>query len=229
MNMDCIPCQPHTTKRRAYAAFNRLRVEPKTVIYTIFTVPMTERYKFIDPKEWGKVRKKVWRLLKNEFGGLFGIEASHPIGDDSRAFHPHLNFLWVQRKGFQPYIDVARLRQQFCVLMGVSAADVFSQYSDAPGKILHWCRYALRTFPGFMHWSGSVRWYGKYPKVERQDRHICATCGEEFKAIGYISAIDVDDWNNGAYLSGAAPPWSRDDLICHFAPKHCANEALTNG
>lgn len=216
MNMDCIPCQPFTTRRRAFSAFNRLRVEPKTVIYTIFTVPMTERYKFIDPKVWGKVRQKAWRILRNEFGGLFGIEASHPIGDVSREFNPHLNFLWIQKKSWQPYIDVEKLRRLWSALMQVTVADVYSRYTDSPGKIFHWCKYALRTFPGFMHWAGSVRWYGKYPKVEREDRRICATCGEEFKAIGWISFIDVNDWNTGAYLSGAAPPWMREDLIQHF-------------
>ena len=215
MNLDCIPCQPWTTRRRAISAFNRLMVKPATVLYTIFTVPIMERYRFVDKAVWQKVRKKAWQILKQRFGALYGIEASHPIGDDSRAFHPHLNILWIQRGGFSPYISVNDLRDAWANVLSVTVADVHTEYSNHPAKIMHWCKYALRTFPGFMHWSGAVRWYGKYPVVKRQDRIVCADCGSPYHVIGYILQCDYDEWNKTGWLTGAAPPWKDDSKIIH--------------
>jgi len=162
------------------------------------------------------VRKKAWQILKKEFGALYGIEASHPVGDDSIEFHPHLNFLWIQRDGFTPYVNVNDMRDAWASALSVTVADVHTEYTGHPAKIMHWCKYALRTFPGFMHWVGPVRWYGKYPVIKRQDRLVCAECGQEFKAIGWITQADYDEWNKTGWVVGRAPPWEDEERIQHF-------------
>jgi hypothetical protein len=216
MNLDCVVCQPKTTRRRARQAFLRLSLARRPVIYTVFTIPFMERYRFIDKAVWQKVRSKVWKILRQYFGAEFGVEATHPIGDESNEFHPHLNFLWIQKDGYSPFIDVDMLREKWSALLGVSVADVNTQYSESQPKIRHMCNYALRTFPGYMWWCGSVRWYGHYPKLEKPTQEICPECGKPFHCIGSISHIDIDDWNSGAYLSGTSPPWMDDSKIVKF-------------
>ncbi|MBA7579018.1 hypothetical protein ES708_20884 [subsurface metagenome] len=216
MNLDCIPCQPWTTRRRAFSAFNRLRTERSTVIYTVFTIPFMERYKLTDKKSLTKWRKKAWQILKTYFGARFGVEASHPVGEKTTEFHPHFNFLWVQKSNYQAYINVDMLREKWAVALGATVVNVHSQYSDSPARIMHWSKYVLRTFPGFMHWAGPAKWYGKYPVVPRRDRVVCADCGKPLHAIGYITQIDYDDWCRTGQLTGRSPPWEDDNYLIRF-------------
>lgn len=223
MSLDCEPCRDAVGKRRADLVLRRLlgdiyyqrrKYWRKAVIYTIFTVPAHIRERFLDPKVWQKARKKAWQILKGQFGAYYGVEASHPSSETtSSVFHPHFNFLWVQRPGFRPFLDVDLLRQKWSEVLKVALSDVYSQYSSDIPLIAHWSKYVTRTFPGTHKWSGSMRWYGKYPKLKKPEQCVCADCGSYFHYIGYIHASAIDDWIAVGQLSGRDPPWERDDCI----------------
>lgn len=224
MSLNCPTCKPWVERRRTLSVFSRLtfnttpiqrhRQAFKTVIYSVFTVPISHREWYYDRKEWQKVRVKVWKILKAKFGAKYGLEATHPVSEENPTlFHPHLNFLWVQKNGWSPFIDVTMLRTEWAGILGVNVADVHTEYSGNNAMVLHWCKYVLRTFPGMHQWTGPMRWYGNYPKNESQPQAICSQCGMPYTIVGYISKKDYDDWNEKGWMSGIDPPWERDDLI----------------
>ncbi|MBA7641872.1 hypothetical protein ES703_49557 [subsurface metagenome] len=223
MSLDCDPCRGAVGKRRASMVLRRLLGDTvyqrrrhwcKTVIYTIFTVPAHIRERFLDPKVWQKARKKAWQILKENYGAAYGVEASHPSGDKkSFAFHPHLNFLWVQKSGSRPFINVDLLRRKWSEVLKVELSDVYSQYSSDVPLIAHWAKYVTRTFPGTHKWSGSMRWYGKYPKLKKPEQCTCSDCGTYFHFIGYVTAQDIDEWVEVGQRIGRDPPWERDECI----------------
>lgn len=229
MSLDCEICAPHVGKRRADSVLRRLLGDvlyqrPKhwkrAVIFTSFTIPPKLRESFLDNKAWSTVRKKAWRILKKNFGAKYGVEASHPIGDKNpNVFHPHLNFLWVQRPGWRPFIDKDVLQREWCKVLDVEMVDVYTQYSHHVRQIAHWAKYICRTFPGNHKWAGCLRWYGKYPKQTRPDKVTCADCGSTFRVIGYVSVELVDQWFEHGQLMGRAPPWERDADIDFFSHK----------
>lgn len=230
MGLDCKSCSDYVGKRRANSVLRRLLGHEyfhghgnrrKTVIYTIFTVPecIRQRYYF-DEKEWQKVRRKAWSILKKRFGALYGVEATHPVGDlDASHFHPHLNFLWVQRKGWRPFLDVDVLRLEWAKVLGVSTVDVHSQYSGHIGRIIHWANYVTRTFPGTHQWTGPMRWYGKYPRIKELHQEVCPDCGCSYHVIGWIDARLVDEYYETGILMGRDPPWERDECIAKVKSK----------
>lgn len=223
MSLACTRCAPHTGRRRAMSIFNRL-IPPEftrtpAVVYIVLTVPPALRSEYLESYRWQKVRKQAWKILQ-KMGAVYGVEVSHPIGDAGNGFHPHLNFLIRMEKGVKPYMDVIMLRQAWGDILGVSSADVHVQYSYSRGKIYHWCKYVSRVFPGYHHWTGPVRWYGRYTytRIMRM-RESCAMCGEEYKVIGAIRAEDVDSWYKIGWQLGLAPPWERENLIKRFKPQ----------
>jgi len=200
-----------------HTLYQRRKNTVKTLIYTIFTVPKAIREQYLDKAEWQKARKRVWTLLKEYFGALYGVEVTHPIGDkDRKNFHPHLNFLWVQKSGFKPFIDVDLLRKKWGEVLKVDISDVYSQYTTKVARIVHWIKYVTRTFPGTHKWTGSMRWYGKYPKEKVPVEYVCNECGCHFRLIGYVSGEDVDNWYKRGILLGIDPPWERDECITHL-------------
>ena len=229
MQMDCTGCADGIKKRRSSSVFRRLvaptpgkrlRANRRNVLYTVFTVPPDLRPKYRDPKEWQKVRKKAWRIVKENFGGLYGVEASHPSGDkDPSTFHPHLNFLWVQRPGFRPFLEVNELRKKWQNVLGVEVGDVYTRYHSNVRKIKHWCNYVCRTFPGNHKWTGPLRWYGTYPKSNVKAETICGECEAPFKCIGWIDKFQVDDYYKRGFLLGIDPPWEKDDNVHFFKSK----------
>ncbi len=223
MRLDCPNCAPWVGKRRSSALFRRLlnptpgqrlKSNKKTIIYTVFTVPVEKRERYFDPKKWSKVRKQIWKHLKEKFGALYGVEVSHPVGDKNKSvFHPHLNFLWCQRQGFRPYLEVEELRELWKEVLGAKNADVYTRYSDQVRKIKHWCNYVARTFPGMHKWTGSARWYGKYPVIKTDFMTVCCDCGHAYNMIGFINKNIVDDYYHRGFLLGLDPPWENDDNI----------------
>lgn len=238
MSLDCEICKPHVGKRRADSIYHRIlgdqlyqrsKWQRKAVLMTIFTVPPEVRGKYLDPKAWQKVRKQAWQILRDHFGALYGVEASHPAGDKATSlFHPHLNFLWVQRKGWSPFVDVSSLRHQWSVQLGVDTVDVYHRYTRDVGKIIHWARYVSRTFPGTHKWAGPIRWYGKYPKVKRPQNVVCWDCGSKFKLIGWVDVAEVQQWEKTGFLMGRAPPWEDDSKILHVGNKRRSNSEHTS-
>jgi hypothetical protein len=223
--LDCLTCAKDIGLRRSNSLFNRITTHPtpiqhqykhyrsQVVIYTVFTVPESIRDKFKEPRYWQRARKEIWRCLRADYGGLYGVEVSHPIGDEAPTkFHPHLNFLWVQRDGYRPYIDVTGLRMRWAQILGVQSADVHSQYSDSHYLIRHWTNYVTRTFPGYHWWTGPVRWYGHYPIMKRVIS-LCPDCGCRIMIIGYLLEEDVQSYYERGYLMGRDPPWYDDSLI----------------
>lgn len=223
MSLDCDTCRPHVGRRRANSVLKRLmgstlyqrrRNHYKTVIYSIFTVPMELREGFLEANEWQKARKKAWRILKEHFGARFGLEATHPRGDSSTTlFHPHLNFLWVQEEGWRPFLDVELLRELWAEALGVPTVDVFTKYSNSLYKIIDWADYVTRSFPGNHKWTGPMRWYGKYPRIKEIVECRCNECGSRFRVIGWLLASDVDEWLEKGWATGIDPPWKRDHCI----------------
>ena len=223
MNRDCVPCAPHVGRKRSESIFRRLyrptqyqhrKNTLKTVIYTIFTIPMEHREKYLDKKKWSLLRGRVWKMLKNKFGGLYGVEISHPHGDKKPTlFHPHLNFLWVQRNGYRPFIPTENLRDSFAQLVGTETVNVRTQYSHWVRQIKHWCNYTSRTFPGNSVWTGPIRWFGTYPRGAKKVEARCPRCGSYYKRIGWISKWQVDQYYEKDWITGCDPPWYHDSNI----------------
>lgn len=239
MSLNCPGCKKYVSKRRSASIFRRLMAEPnrpenkykrynrKNVLYTICTVPVMERYKYINPAEWQKVRRKLWKVLKERFGALYGVEATHPVGDkDPGFFHPHLNFLWIQKPGLRGFLDVNELREAWAKILSVDVADVYHQYNSNVRKIKHWCNYVSRTFPGTHGWTGPVRWYGKYPIINNKVTVTCGQCSSGFVAIGWIDKDTVDNYYKHGFMIGVDPPWKRDSQIVPFR-KFSPNNAMS--
>jgi len=237
MSLDCAPCAPYVGARRAFSVLKRIigislfqqkTYSKKPLIYTIFTIPKAIRNRYLDKAEWQKVRKRAWTLLKEYFGALYGVEVTHPAGDkDKSIFHPHLNFLWVQKSGFRPFIDVNLLREKWSAVLKVDISDVYSQYTSKISKLSHWTKYVTRTFPGTHKWTGSLRWYGKYPKEKLNVEYLCNDCGCSYRLIGYVSADDVHNWYKYGQLMGIDPPWERDECITHIKRKRSTHAVIT--
>jgi hypothetical protein len=229
MSLACTSCAPFIGKRRAQSI--RLRFERyqrgtgrlyyvRPVLYTVFTVPMEIRHKFLDALYLREVRQKIWTILKNKYGALFGVEATHPIGESDEVFHPHLNFLWMQQVGVSAYLDVHSLRQDWADVLGVSVVDVYHQYSTKSWLVNHWCKYVSRVFPGYHNWTGPIRWYGKYPKRLPKPEILCAECGQPWRIIGRISASLVSDYYQRGWLLGLDPPWYNNSKLTLWKGKH---------
>jgi len=224
MSLDCENCRDAVGKRRAwsvikrilqYKLYQRYKYTEFNVIYTVFTVPPDARESFFfDKSAWQKVRKKAWRILKDNFGAKYGVEVTHPAGDvNTQTFHPHLNFIWIQRDGYRPFIDVDLLRKKWSEVLSLEKTDVHSQYTNHIARVVHWCKYITRTFPGTHEWTGPLRWYGKYPKTPSPGEVCCSDCGQRFKVIGWIDARLVKEWEETGYSIGRDPPWYDDANI----------------
>lgn len=234
MNRDCTICAPHVGRKRSESVFRRLmnitqyphshsavdghkqiKNRPyRVVIYTIFTIPIELREKYLDKKQWSLLRGRIWKMLKKKFGGLYGVEISHPHGDKKPTlFHPHFNFLWVQRDGWRGFIPTENLRDSFAQLVGTETVNVRTQYSKWVRQIKHWCNYTCRTFPGNHVWTGCMRWYGAYPRDVKKFDVNCPTCGCKFKRIGWIPKWLVDQFYEKDWITGIDPPWYSDKNI----------------
>jgi hypothetical protein len=213
----------------------------KTVRYTIFTVPLELRHKYIQPKEFSKLRSLAWKILKESFGAKYGVEASHPVGKVAGVFHPHINFLWISDGSVSPFIDVVSLRIRWAHALGVLPAHVWKlfladpekllktvridhtnvhhEYSKMDYKIRHWCNYVTRTFPGYGYWVGRIRWYGCKPIKSQIERYTCPDCGEVIRCIGEIDPAVVADYYSRGWLLGLDPPWYDNKNIIRYKSK----------
>jgi hypothetical protein len=180
---DCKDCREAVTRRRAKRAlrrFDAVRGE-RPLLYTVITLPLALRVQFTDAVKWRAFRRKVWHLLRDRFGGDLAIENSHPFGDDSpELFNPHLNFIWIARKGFPPFLNAEVLRYQIRMILETGSEIVlYHRYfqrkrkKDAVTRV----QYALRNFPGFCFWAGPVRWLGRLTKLA-PEVCTCPKCKE---------------------------------------------------
>lgn len=219
MNTKCPSCKSAVGKRRSRKVSNRFFSKHKniTMLYTVFTIPPHLRPKYVNKKEWQSLRKKLWKLLKTQYGGIYALEASHPCGDeDNTVFHPHFNFLWIQGTGFRPYIDVNDLRSRLMKIIGVSQINFKHRYSSKKNQIRHWCKYVTRIFPGCHNWTGPTRWYGKYPKIKKvKEECHCHKCEDKFEFIGFLNPDAVNEYFES--VDNRAPPWECDEHIYSFS------------
>ncbi|MBA7615201.1 hypothetical protein ES703_22479 [subsurface metagenome] len=227
MRKNCTVCTKRLNARRAFSAFNRFQVYKRAknhvrknliFCYTDFTIPPYLRQGYTEPKNWQRLRAAVWQLIKRRYGAVFALEGTHPIGDKHPdVFHPHLNFVWVLRDGFQSYIDLEELRDFFKVLLGtIGPVNVWHQYGQDDAQLMHWCKYVTRIFPEFSNWAGHTRWYGRYPKYKPVTESFCSKCGQRFISIGYVNAVDINNFEERGFYLGRAPPWENDMKITFF-------------
>ena len=124
---------PRGAAARGAGAAHGWRTEgARPVLYTVFTCPPALRLRAADPTWWGRVRRRIWRVLEQEVGGWYAVERTDPAGqcETSRVsgeycdcarcstWHPHLKLLWVQRPGFRPFVDVSKLRRRWMEVLG---------------------------------------------------------------------------------------------------------------
>ncbi|GAH71435.1 unnamed protein product, partial [marine sediment metagenome] len=181
-------------------------------IYTVFTIPLELRPKFFDPKKVRELRGGLWKMLQKEYGALFGFEATHPIAEEHpETFHPHLNFLWTQKPGHRPFIDVERLRGKYQKILGYhSTVNLYSQYSNKIPQIWKWCQYITRVFPSLAKWCGPSKWYGKYPKSDQKESCICPECNTKIYTLGYVDSYAYESYSRYGWKVGTDPPWLND-------------------
>ena len=203
MNANCPNCTEKVTKRRAVRSLRRIDSvrNGRPLIYTVFTIPPILREKYTDRKALGELSRKVWKLLKKNYRGEFALSAAHPHGDAKpgearpELFHPHINLCWLQKRGSSAFLDVDALRAQYREILGLpedSPVDLQTQYHTQPEKIFHVIKYAVRNFPGFAKWCGSIRWLGSYPRKMKDDDRadVCKKCGN----IYLVERSNVLDW-----------------------------------
>jgi hypothetical protein len=227
MSKHCLTCTELLGERRAQNALDRflsykeaLKPESRNFImlYTDFTIPPKLRQNFVDRTKWQALRSKIWEVLRNHFGGLFALEATHPISEKHPdRFHPHLNFLWVQRPDFKPFINTKALSNAFKSLLKYNGVVVLHHsYSDKIDKQKHWIRYVTRIFPYYSEWAGALRWYGTYPRKVAKEKFCCPDCGQVYRVLGFIDAGLVTSYESYGFLHGRDPPWTDSENITPF-------------
>jgi len=186
-------CVERASLRRASRV--ELRLTDRTVCETVFTVPPALRGRFVDPKEWGRVRRAAWGILKR-LGASYGCEASHPVGDQSPdLFAQHLNFLWVPSSG-RGILDVDALRAAWGFILGVPVVDVHHSFvlAGETAKLRHRCRYVTRPFARLAKWCGNLKWYGKPPALpDPGEVPPCPKCGEYLRCEGRCSEQEANE------------------------------------
>lgn len=214
MRYDCPECAPLVRKRRAMRARKRLDAgrRGRPILYTVFTVPPEHRELFVDRKNWRKLCRETYSILRYAFGAEFALEASHPHGDsedggDPGVFHPHMNFLWIAGKGRSSYVNVVWLRRLYALALRRCGArvsmvsDVWHHYYRQPGDLSRRVGYVCRPFPGFSSWAGSMRWYGHYPRgLDMVLR--CPVCHSTFL---YIGRSDLMEYLERQHTGGVEP------------------------
>ena len=204
----CGRCADFLRRRRAAAIAERIERgrtatgHSRAVLYTVFTVPLHRRKAAADGATWSRWRRKMWRFLRKRFGGAFAVERTDPAGDKRPdVWHPHLNFLWVQKDGFRPFLAEKELRAEWARIVGAEVVDVHHAFAVGEGeevekKRAHWYSYMGRTWAP---WVGSVRrhltvrWLGDYPRKKPEAEHVCPKCGEGYGCmrLGTREAADA--------------------------------------
>lgn len=125
------------------------------------------------------------------FGFDFGVEISHPLSEEQPdVFHPHANILWIQTPGSKAFVDLDALRAAWSRALGTKdVVNLHHQYLKDKKQIRHRCRYVARVFPGFSTWLGSIRWYGKAPKLGPEVVE-CPKCHECFVILEFITDLE---------------------------------------
>ncbi len=227
MRKNCPLCSERLNLRRAKSVFDRFQKYKRACrikrvrykfCYTDFTIPPALRQNFVNPKSWQKLRLKLWNLLRDKYGAIFGVEATHPIGDrNPEVFHPHLNFLWALGANFKYYIDVDELRDFLRAALRYSGiVDCWHQAGVDDAQLMGWAKYITRIFPEFSKWAGALRWYGAYPVLSKKEPCVCPNCKLPVMVIGYVSKHILKDYDDHGFALGRDPPWENDKYVTFF-------------
>lgn len=220
MKSYCINCAKYFSAKRASRVMKRIESLSKwynherhypTMIYTVFTIPKHLRDKYIDPKVSRDLRCRIWKLLKDSFGGTWAIESTHPISEKHpKIFHPHFNFLWQSKKfrgGFIDANELLNIKLRYAELIGYEGIpDVDTQYSSDIKDLWHNANYVTRNFPEFAKWAGPVRYFGQIPKIEKEEACLCEKCHQKYIVIGYLTPEKSMEFYRHELDGGTDPP-----------------------
>ena len=128
--------------------------------YFVFTIPMHTRELYRTKKKLGLLTKKLTAgdtklhivgVLKS-MGFDHGLCRWHWFGDKSEKYNPHLNV--IVEAGFLPEAQLDAIKAAWAGILGVEMADVFYEYTDEPGKMMHIVQYATRATFHKLEWDG---------------------------------------------------------------------------
>lgn len=215
MDENCISCGPSINYRRFTRAIKRFKAKDydQPLMYTIFTVPPGGlREKALNIGTWQYWTKCIIDEMKKGYGLEYALVSYHPTGKNEEKFHPHLNVVWIQKRGLKHKLDLGSLRYLWAKI--IKAKDgvvvIYHEWAKQDFQKYHIINYVVRPFPGWKFWRGkAVRWYGKYPKGVDCDPGdwICPVCGEKIEVVGVIADYDRNS-GRPVYLNGMT--WS-----CH--------------
>ena len=197
MDENCISCGPSINYRRFTRSLKRFKAKnyDRPLMYTVFTVPMDLRGKALNIGTWQYWSKSIIAVMKKEYGLEYALVSYHPTGKNEKIFHPHLNIVWIQKKGLLHKLDLESLRYFWAKI--IKAKDrvvvIYHEWAEQIFRKMHIINYVVRPFTGWKWWRGkAVRWYGSYPRGIEYDTDgwICPVCGEPIEIVGVI--VDYD-------------------------------------
>lgn len=189
---NCERCAPAVSVKRGILAKERIDRGRRNgnVGKVVFTVPPRRRGRFLNRKYALAARRYVGRLLVEHGGAAYGVACFHPWGDkDRNIFAPHLDVVFVPRKGHRGYIPpeaLEAMKAAWALWLETPTVSVHAAYRKGGehGRILHACKYACRPFPG-QSWKPQNAWFGRVPKVKLETRpYTCKACGQPFQHVG---------------------------------------------
>ncbi len=196
MRENCVSCSESVNYRRFSKAFKRFKAKDyeQPIMCTNFTIPVELRTKALNIATWRYWVKCIIGKLKENYGFSWGLVSSHPTGKNKEIFHPHINVLWIQKRGFRHKLDLIILRADWGNIIKIKKEVViYHRWVKKEGEKIHRINYVVRPFPGWKWWRGtSVRWYGEYPRGINIDPHdwICPDCGEKIEIKGVLIEYD---------------------------------------
>jgi hypothetical protein len=204
---------------------------------SVFTMPPSERERFTRPADWTTLRRKLWHLLRDEFGAAWACITTHPVGDENpTVFHPHLNVLWGKAglaPGKMPPAELERLKARWADLLDVegpvSVHGSFVRLTDEK-QLRHRARYYCRVFVGWKFWMPkAVQWFGEY--VTAEDLVVvCPCCKQQFVilSMGAEAAQMYQRLLRVAQQRGQAPPDSGAGALFDRGQGACGGVASWN-
>ena len=195
MSEDCVSCTESVNYRRFSRAFLRFKAKDydKPIMCTNFTIPEELRKKALNIATWRYWVKCLIKKMKENYGFSWGLVSSHPTGENKDVFHPHINILWIQKKGFRHKLDLDRLRVEWKhIIRAKNQVVIYHEWVKKEGEKIHKINYVVRPFPGWKWWRGtSVRWYGVYPRgIDYKKDWVCPECGEKIEIIDVLIHYD---------------------------------------
>lgn len=201
-------CSGRNRQRRARDIEDRFEYSRRgrDLIYTVFTVPPSRRLAAservtlrprakkdgtIEPRDawrWQQWLGDLIEYMKTDLDLDYAVERSDPAGAKRPGrWHPHLNLLWVKRKGIGWVSPAALglLKAKWKEIIGedperpISVWSAFAREADVARR-RHWYSYMGRTWPQWEEafpYHCRVKWMGKPAAApEREHDPFCKKC-----------------------------------------------------